>query len=329
MQTTRNNLACGIILHYHRIAHSQLDPWGLRVSPENFEEQLSFLREFGQPISLPNFVASYQTGTAPKRSIVITFDDGYVDNYSGALPLLKKFDVPATFFISTGYTGEDYFWWEALEHVFLRPNHLPAELILKLNRGSKKWGLDSAAYYSREQYESDCIKCRWKGETGSRIRLYHEVYEALWSLGHAERLMQLKEIIMWARIDPHSFADSRPMTVEEIKSLGDEKLITIGAHSVNHLPLDGKGKRVQEAEILDSQRFLRKVTNKAVVTFAYPHGKFDSQSVGILTKSCFICACSTQEKMVDSDTTPFLLPRFAVQNWRGDVMTKKLEQWLG
>ncbi len=307
----------------------ELDPWSLRVSPENFASHLEILGELGKPVSLPDFVASYQAGIVPGNSIVVTFDDGYVDNFVNALVLLRRYRVPATIFVSTGYVGAPFFWWEALEHIFLRPNNLPPKLELQFGERKVEWSLDRASTYTTEQYEADCIDCKWLGEPGSRVRLYHEVYDALWSLDHDRRLKQIDNIVAWAGMDPNSWRDSRPMTTEEIASLGEEQIITIGAHSVNHLPLDEKPAALQESEILESRQVLERIVAKSVSTFAYPHGKFSDTTAGILKAHEFCCACTTREAPVERTTDPMHLPRFTVRNWDGDTFREHLLEWIG
>lgn len=323
-----NNMKRGIILSYHRVADKELDPWGLRVSPENFSRQLRVIKEFGTPLSLSDFAKNYQIGTVPQNPIVLTFDDGYVDNLSHALPLLNSFDVPATFFISTGYTGQEYFWWEALEHVFLRPNRLPSRLTVQLREGSLDVELAEAESYSLKQYEKDCVSFKWRGEPGSRLRIYHEVYDALWALDHDQRLRQVDRIVSWSGIDPLSFSDSRPLKTQELKGLGEENLVTIGAHSIQHLPLDEKSVHIQRSEIMGSRRDLELILNRPVDTFAYPHGKFNDESVSILKENGFLCACTTRENIVEFSTDHMLLPRFAVNNWSEVDFRGKLDTWL-
>jgi len=319
---------CGIILSYHRVVESEFDPWGLRVSPENFAHQLSVLREFGNPMSLPRFAAAYQAGKPLESAIVITFDDGYVDNSTHALPLLKSLAVPATIFVSTGYTGQPYFWWEALENVFLRPNRLPQKLTLQLDNGPVEWSLGDASRYTGEQYERDRVFCEWRGKPGSRIRIYHDIYEVLWSLEHTQRLLMVNEIISWAGVDPRSFSNSRPMTTKEIRDLGNETMITIGAHSVNHLPLDEESAQTQKSEILEGRKFLESILNRPVTTFAYPHGKFSAESIIALRENGFICACTTEEKTVGFSTDPMLMPRFTIKDWGKNQFMEKLTEWL-
>ncbi|MCX6715038.1 MAG: polysaccharide deacetylase family protein [Candidatus Uhrbacteria bacterium] len=97
------------ILLYHRIAPSAT-PGGLRViSPDLFEEQLRILKKDYHVISLETYVRAHVHGfdaleqKTGKHYVVITFDDGYQDNYQFAFPLLKKYNLPATFYVSTGF----------------------------------------------------------------------------------------------------------------------------------------------------------------------------------------------------------------------------------
>ena len=163
----KKSTPAGIILSYHRISSGELDPWGLRVSQQNFRSQLAILRSFGTPVSLPDFAAAYQSGQSPERSIVITFDDGYVDNLNHALPLLSRNSTYRPPFSShRDIWGKPYFWWEALEHVFLRPNNLPATLTLELDTGPQSWDLEDAANYTVEQHVRDREFHAWRSEPG-------------------------------------------------------------------------------------------------------------------------------------------------------------------
>ena len=104
------------ILLYHRIDRSSRDRWRLCVSPENFEAQLDRLVQRFQPVSLRELTDSVRDGRVPHRSIALTFDDGYRDNLTRALPLLRDCGTPATFFLSgEGAAAGGSFWWEQLD----------------------------------------------------------------------------------------------------------------------------------------------------------------------------------------------------------------------
>lgn len=86
------------------------------MTPEHFAEHLDVLRKLRRvPLSAVE-PSRYALPGAP--SIVVTFDDGYADNFTAAVPLLLRYDTPATFFIATGYIGAPSgYWWDELEHI--------------------------------------------------------------------------------------------------------------------------------------------------------------------------------------------------------------------
>ena len=94
------------VLYYHSISDT---PMRSSVSPSAFERQLEYLRRAGYAlISLSQAVDRLATRTSlPDHSVVVTFDDGFEDNYEHALPILARFRVPATVFLTASYIGTD------------------------------------------------------------------------------------------------------------------------------------------------------------------------------------------------------------------------------
>lgn len=104
-----------VVLMYHRIDNLTFDPWQLAVSPDNFEQQLKVLRTTFDVVPLDKLSSRIQRRPIASKSVCITFDDGYVDNYKFAKPLLEKYNCPATFFIAHNYIGkEQQYWWDEL-----------------------------------------------------------------------------------------------------------------------------------------------------------------------------------------------------------------------
>lgn len=98
---------------YHRIATAAHDHWQLSVSPQHFEEHLQVLKQY-KIVALPELV-----NKVPRQGIAISFDDGYIDNYTTAKPLLEKYNLPATFFITNNnIESPAEFWWDELEYIF-------------------------------------------------------------------------------------------------------------------------------------------------------------------------------------------------------------------
>jgi peptidoglycan/xylan/chitin deacetylase (PgdA/CDA1 family) len=94
------------ILYYHSISDA---PIRSSVSPKAFEKQIEYLIHGGYTLlSLADAVDRLAAGAPlPDKSTVITLDDGFQDNYSNALPILMRFNVPATIFLTVGYIGTD------------------------------------------------------------------------------------------------------------------------------------------------------------------------------------------------------------------------------
>ncbi|NLF24074.1 MAG: polysaccharide deacetylase family protein, partial [Deltaproteobacteria bacterium] len=124
----KHTAGLGTILMYHRISAkpaAQFHPNNfLEVDTATFEKQLCFLKEHCLCLPLGEIVDRLSRGTLPPGTAAITFDDGYRDNLELALPLLSKYQLPATIYATTNFLdGSASPWWHELEHIL---EHLPA-----------------------------------------------------------------------------------------------------------------------------------------------------------------------------------------------------------
>jgi peptidoglycan/xylan/chitin deacetylase (PgdA/CDA1 family) len=107
------------ILMYHRFGY---EPGSLFVTPENFKQQLDYLKNRGyEVISLDELVQGIKNNRRFKHNtVVITIDDGYLDNYTRAYPILRKYNFPATIFIISDSIGEkeDFINWQQARQMF-------------------------------------------------------------------------------------------------------------------------------------------------------------------------------------------------------------------
>ncbi|AGK95776.1 polysaccharide deacetylase family protein [Clostridium pasteurianum] len=94
------------VLMYHSISFEKNNP--LKVPPEQLEEEFKYLKDNGYTtISLDDLYNYFEDNAQiPEKSIVLTFDDGYEDNYTALFPLLKKYGLRATVFVITGYVDK-------------------------------------------------------------------------------------------------------------------------------------------------------------------------------------------------------------------------------
>lgn len=92
------------ILMYHSIADDNSDPWAL--SPCMFAAQMDWLAEHGYTVlSLSQLLSNFDHGKSHKKSVALTFDDGFVDFLENAVPVLSKYQYPATLFVVAGEVG--------------------------------------------------------------------------------------------------------------------------------------------------------------------------------------------------------------------------------
>lgn len=107
------------VLMYHTI-DSKVDVTTPTVSPENFEMQMRFLKENHYNVVNPDKIIAYMTGKEkmPAKTVAITVDDGLLNFYENAYPLLKKYKLPATIFIITDRIGmPGYLGWKELREI--------------------------------------------------------------------------------------------------------------------------------------------------------------------------------------------------------------------
>lgn len=232
------NQGCAVLL-YHRIFNPSIDAQLLSVTPENFEQQLIFLQENYEVISYQTLVHKLVEKNLCNRSICITFDDGYFDNYSEALPLLKKYNIPATIFVCTGNIGSsNEFWWDMLENIFLGQD----EKYLNWNALSPP---------------TDPILIR-----------YQNLQESFKSLNQEDRTILLSNLSK--SCPPRE--NYRTMNLRELSNLNSSELITLGTHTENHYSLGKIDKETSAHEIRTSTQKIREITSTRYIPFSYPFG---------------------------------------------------------
>jgi peptidoglycan/xylan/chitin deacetylase (PgdA/CDA1 family) len=108
-----------LMYHYVRIVDKAADPlgYGLSVTPDQFAAQVKWLRQSGYDTIQMSALAACISGDAPcpSRAVALTFDDGYADAYTAALPVLQEYGATATFYIVSGFVGHDaYMGWDEI-----------------------------------------------------------------------------------------------------------------------------------------------------------------------------------------------------------------------
>jgi peptidoglycan/xylan/chitin deacetylase (PgdA/CDA1 family) len=288
-----------LILGYHSISDARSDPHSLHVPISHFVEQLEVLCRRARPMQLHQLLTGLYSRNLPKRAVAITFDDGYADMLHLVLPLLERFEVPATVFVTTGYLGRE-FWWHELDRLLLRWAAAPQPL--------PKW-VSTGVKHNHE-------------------RIYRCYYDHVAGLGPEEREAALAQLRTWAGADPNQAPVYRCLDAREVTQLAQSDLITVGAHSVTHPMLAAQPIEQQRWEIQESRAHLQALTTRSVTFFSYPHGSASAASRRLLAEADFVGACGSSGTVASSGSDPFELPRYWVPNWDGDKFGQWLDRWL-
>lgn len=320
----------GLILMYHRIGEDDIDPWSLRVTPENFAQHLQVLQQYTHPTNLRELARTHREGNIRDRSVAITFDDGYANNLHQAKPLLEKYQIPATVFVTTEYLKHPReFWWDELERIILQTEQLPKKLTLVINEQPHHLKLGAASNYNRSQAWQNRHLAAWDAQPGTRLGFYYELWAKLQPLTPPQREPLLEQIKAWANYQ--SFAprlSHRPLTVAELTEIEWGGTIELGGHTVSHPLLSEQTLDIQRQEIKQSKLDLERLLQHPITTFAYPFGAYRSETLPLVKEAGFSCACSTVETSVWHKSDRWKLPRFEVLNWDKTEFEQKLLDWL-
>jgi peptidoglycan/xylan/chitin deacetylase (PgdA/CDA1 family) len=324
----------GLILLYHRIAEPSTDPQAMCVTPSRFAEHLEVLRQIGRPVPLQQLARSLREKKRESRAVALTFDDGYADNLTAAKPLLARYEIPATVFVTTGDIGrERAFWWEELEQVFLRPGALPETLNLEINGQRHQWQLGAAAHYSDDDLE---LHRHWnlfvnaKHDPGPRQRCYRALNSLLHALPHEEKQRLTDELLDWASAQPIYSPAHRILSQPELSRLAEGDLVEIGSHTITHPMLSLLPASAQSEEIELSKTRLEEITGRSVTSFAYPYGSrssYNKETMSLVRAAGYSCACANSFDAVWRYTDAFQLPRVIVGDWDGETFARLL-RWL-
>jgi peptidoglycan/xylan/chitin deacetylase (PgdA/CDA1 family) len=321
-----------LILLYHRVARLKSDPWGLAVTPQRFDEHLGALREYASPMQLGELNQALRSGRLPGRSVVVTFDDGYLDNLRNAKPLLERHGVPATVFVASGFIGRRReFWWDELDRLVLQPGVLPERVQLNVDGKTYRWELGESASYTEEEFQNHRSWKAWNEGKTPRHQLYTSLYDLLRPLSEGARRKKLGEVRGWRVDSPEGRPWHRPLSVDEIDVLRQGGLVEVGAHTVNHPMLSDLPVRRQRREIEESKASLEQILGHPVRSFSYPYGKprdYTAETVDLVRQAGFSCACSTSIDVVRRSSDPYQLPRVWVRNSSGEKLAKQLGKWF-
>lgn len=274
-------------LIFHRVL-SKPDP--LRPDEPDrvrFEQLMRFMAENFAVLPLPEAVDRLVSGELPYRACCITFDDGYADNLTIALPILEKYCLPATVFVATGYLDGGRMFNDAVIDALALTKK--AELDLReLDLGIYPLGASE----------------------GKRLAVLAILNRIKFSPPEL-RDQQLAGILKVADCGP--LPNDIMLTSQQVRELA-QRGVEIGGHTVAHTILTTLDDVRALTEISEGKKQLETILGKPITSFAYPNGKlgrdYTDRHVPLVRMAGFKRAVSTAPGVTTCNTDVFQLPRF-------------------
>jgi peptidoglycan/xylan/chitin deacetylase (PgdA/CDA1 family) len=302
----KNKISPGaLILGYHRIAKVEKDSFYNCISPDHFSQQMEVLKNHANPMNMEDLVAYLMGGDPPPKTVCVTIDDGYADALLNAKPILERYEIPATVFVTTGNLGGE-FWWDELERYILNTPGNSGVLRLGQDKLDFTWDFNNPNPEEQARYITS-------------------IANLLRPLDEASRRQLLAKIKEWGGINgPEELSLARSMTPEELVSLIDGGLIQIGSHTVTHPMLSELSEEERRFEIIESKRQLEEILAKPITGFSYPNGAFKKNDPELVSKAGYLYACASNYGVVRTIRNQYTLPRF----WVNDINGNRFWQWL-
>lgn len=276
-----------LILTYHRILPHADPMLPDDVDVTTFAWQMQLLETQFNVLPLPEAVRRLAAGTLPARAACVTFDDGYANNFTVAMPVLERWSIPATIFIATGFLDGGRMWNDTVIEA-VRATPLGEIDLTAIGLGN--WPIGSgAARVSAAHRLVDAIK-------------YHEPAERERCVGH---------IVACSGAEPPRDLMMSSTQVAALVHAG----MDVGAHTVSHPILARIAAEEAEREIRAGRERLQEITSRPVTVFAYPNGRpgrdYRPEHVAMVRRAGFEAAVSTAWGCARPGTDLLQLPRVA------------------
>ncbi len=284
------------ILTYHRVLplHEALRyPFHAMVmARDHFDAQMAHLKRAYHVLPLGDALKRLQAGDLPPRAVAVTFDDGYLDNYVHAWPILKKYEIPATLFVVSGVLDRTtMLWWDAVSRAV-------PDVLRRWNQG---WGRDHGVPHTLQGLLEESARAADPMLASQRLCEFlngqpraqrQGLIETLLSVGSLEHLNR-DLMLTWEQ-------------VREMRRGGWE----IGAHTVTHAFVDELDDAGAQAEIQTSIRRVEEELKTAVRIFSYPRGRVGDHVKPVLRRIGVEAAVSTELGQNQPGVDPYHLRRF-------------------
>ena len=291
------------ILLFHGVANYVKNPLSnsitnynnKHISVEKFEEYISYITKYKNVISINDFLdIHYSRKELIPNSCVVTFDDGFRNNFVNAAPILEKYKCPAIFYISTNIVGSnDFFWVDKLEIAFskTKKNFIKLKKIFNLNKNQENNITPEFYYLYSNKFDLRFVNIR--------VYLLEQIKKFLKLVDKHSRdkiIINLLDFLISDELYKlDHWEEYKTMSWDQIKNLSNNKLFEIGGHSSSHDILSKHNLFDLEKDIKESIDKIKKELGFFSGHYAYPEGQkehYSNQVIRLLKKQGVICCPS-------------------------------------
>lgn len=262
------------------------------VSIPNFEKQITYINNHFKILNMDEFIRY----SGEEAVATITFDDGYKYTMENVLPIISQYGVPITVFVTCVSQPEHEFWMSDIVRLILDGKYD-----------------DSNVYF---ELDNTALNLSVKDIT-DRCNIYNFFRRLFRECSIDFRNRALLSLHRQAGIGWLGRKEYLPLSNEDVLELSKNKMVTIGAHSINHISLAKHSEDDQRMEIEGSISILQRIIGRPINYFAYPFGTvedYNDLSIRILKESGILAAFTTKEKIIDEMDYKYFLPRFNCVN---------------
>jgi peptidoglycan/xylan/chitin deacetylase (PgdA/CDA1 family) len=277
-----------MILMYHRVVNDLpkglYDP-ALYVTAASFKMHIEELSRVFDIVPLDDLL-KYDNS---ERLCAITFDDGWIDNYHVAFPILKERRIPATIFLPVNLVGSEHsFWFESLWQLAncIQKTKKEKAFVHYFNKLIREW---SPPYLNTEAIMTLIGALKTKP---------------------SDTLDDLIED-SWHQLGLSSTGAQTVVDWEQVSEMGRHQ-ITFGSHGSSHCILNTLSLDRKRQDIALSIQTLRKCSSAFVPWFSYPNGNWDADSIALLRDARYKGAVTTRLGNIDGQSEPYLLARIGL-----------------
>ena len=289
-----------LVLMYHRILplndiRVKTEEPGMIVTPETFKKHLEILSEYFQFTTISQWVEGNNFQNKHSHACAITFDDGWLDNYEFAYPILKELNIPATIYIVTDMIGTNKTFW---------PERLVSLIHSIYQKSPKLWSSPDTRWL-RDFSNNFDYSTSIPNENDIA-----QIIDNLKNLTDMEINKQLDSIEKKLSID--SVQPPSLLSWEQVTEMSNSNLVEIGCHTSTHTRLNKNiMSDVLHDEIVRSKKIIEAQISKPVKTFCFPNGDFNEEALNLVREN-YIGAVTTQTGWNPQDSDNFILKRFGV-----------------